>query len=327
MKEFSTASVRNIVLASHSNSGKTMLTEAFLHFTGATTRIGKIEDGTTTSDFDDEEHRRGISLFTSVIPVIYKDLKINFLDTPGYSDFVGEVVSAMRVADSVLVLVDSVGGMEVGTETAMNYAAKFNLPMFMVINKMDRENANFTAVLEKARNTFGNGVAPIQLPIGSQDNFKGVVDLVKMKAYVYTGSQSGKYEETEIPAELMAQAEEYREMLVEAAAEGDDDLTMKYLEGEPLTDDEIALGLRKGTVAKKVFPLLCGAAQKNIGAAQLLVEVEWGKRRSSAWFRMPLAKGCLDALLHVGKGELGGRVHGHFICGESRNDGLKQYDC
>jgi elongation factor G len=188
MKEFSTASVRNIVLASHSNSGKTMLTEAFLHFTGATTRLGKIEDGTTVSDFEDEEHRRGISLFTSVIPVIYKDLKLNLLDTPGYSDFVGEVVSAMRVADSVLVLVDSVGGMEVGTETAMNYAAKLNLPMFMVINKMDRENASFQKALASVQEQTEYRLIPMQLPWGEKAGFKGVIDLISMKAYQGDGN-------------------------------------------------------------------------------------------------------------------------------------------
>lgn len=159
MKEFSTSNVRNIVLASHSNSGKTLLVENLLNFTGATTRIGSVEDGTTVSDFDDEEKRRNISLFTSVLPVIYKNVKFNFLDTPGYTDFVGEVVSAMRVADCALILVDSVGGLEVGTETALELAEKFNMPKLMVINKMDRENASFEKALESVR----NGVDDVRL--------------------------------------------------------------------------------------------------------------------------------------------------------------------
>ena len=147
MKEYSTESIRNIVITSHSSAGKTVLTEAFLHFTGATTRMGKIEDGTTASDFDEEEIRRGISLYTGVIPIEYRDHKINFLDTPGYTDFVGEVISAMSVADAALVLVDAVSGREVGTEISWNYCDKFNLPRILVINKMNRENASFQKAL------------------------------------------------------------------------------------------------------------------------------------------------------------------------------------
>ncbi|MGI5840305.1 MAG: elongation factor G [bacterium] len=270
MKNYQSEQLRNICFIGHGGTGKTSLAEALLYDAGAIDRLGRVDDGTAALDFDPEEVKRKISVSTGIAACAWKDNKINIIDAPGYFDFVGEVKAALRVVECGVIVLDAVGGVEVGAELVWNYAAENNLARLLFVNKMDRENANFTAVLEKARNTFGNGVAPIQLPIGSQDNFKGVVDLVKMKAYVYTGSQSGKYEETEIPAELMAQAEEYREMLVEAAAEGDDDLTMKYLEGEPLTDDEIALGLRKGTVAKKVFPLLCGAAQKNIGAAQLL---------------------------------------------------------
>src|SRR5512147_3231140 len=148
MKEYTTPFIRNVALVSHSSAGKTMLAEACLHFTGATTRLGKIDDGTTTSDFDDEEIRRKISLYTSVIPVEYKDTKINFLDTPGYTDFVGEVISALRVADGAIVLVDSVAGMEVGTEVAWNYINLFKLPRFVVINKMERENANFQKAMD-----------------------------------------------------------------------------------------------------------------------------------------------------------------------------------
>ena len=265
MKEFSTASVRNIVLASHSNSGKTMLTEAFLHFTGATTRIGKIEDGTTTSDFDDEEHRRGISLFTSVIPVIYKDLKLNFLDTPGYSDFVGEVVSAMRVADSVLVLVDSVGGMEVGTETAMIYAAKFNLPMFMVINKMDRENASFQKALASVQEQSDYRLIPMQLPWGEKAEFKGVIDLISMKAYQGDGKTV-----VDIPAEYQSEAEEARLKLIEAAAEGEDSLLEKYFENGDLTTEEALQGLHKAIQISNVIPVMVAAGGHMVGIAPML---------------------------------------------------------
>ena len=197
MKEFSTTNIRNIVLASHSNSGKTLLVENLLNFTGATTRIGSVEDGTTVSDFDDEEKRRNISLFTSVLPVIYKNIKFNFLDTPGYTDFVGEVVSAMRVADCALILVDSVGGLEVGTETALDLAAKFNIPRIMIINKMDRDNASYEKAFQSVRTVLDDvRLIPMQLPWGEKADFQGVIDLVTMKAYKGDGKTA-----TEIPAE------------------------------------------------------------------------------------------------------------------------------
>src|SRR5512136_1448463 len=182
MKEYTTESIRNISLVSHSSAGKTMLAEAFLHFSGATTRLGKIEDGTTTSDFEEEEHRRGISLSTAVLPVEYKEHKINLLDTPGYTDFVGEVVSALRVADGALVLVDSVAGAEVGTEIAWEYANAQKLPRFVVINKMNRDNANFRKALASVQEMVDRRLIPVQLPWGEHSEFKGVIDLLSMKA-------------------------------------------------------------------------------------------------------------------------------------------------
>jgi len=171
------------VLASHSGAGKTILCEAFLHSTGATTRMGKIEDGTTTSDFDEEEIRRTISLSTSVIPVEYRDVKINFLDTPGYTDFIGEVISAMRVADSAIIMVDAVNGLEVGTELAFNYCDTFKLPRFLLINKMDRENANYQKAYQSVEEYSETRLIPIQLPWGEKHDFKGVIDLLSMKAF------------------------------------------------------------------------------------------------------------------------------------------------
>ncbi|NLC13371.1 MAG: elongation factor G, partial [Chloroflexi bacterium] len=266
MKEFSTSNVRNIVLASHSNSGKTLLVENLLNFTGATTRIGSIEDGTTVSDFDDEEKRRNISLFTSVLPVIYKNVKFNFLDTPGYTDFVGEVVSAMRVADCALILVDSVGGLEVGTETALELAERFNMPKIMVINKMDRENASF----EKALGSVRNGVddvrlIPMQLPWGEKADFQGVIDLVTMKAYKGDGKTA-----VEIPADLKDEAEEARMVLVEAAAEGEDSLLEKYFENGDLTPEEILQGLHKAIQDSNIMPVLVAAGGRMIGITPLM---------------------------------------------------------
>lgn len=265
MKEYLTDSIRNIVIASHSNSGKTMLVEAFLYFTGATTRMGKIEDGTTTSDFDDEEQRRGISLFTSVVPVIYKDKKINLLDTPGYTDFVGEVISAMRVADGALILVDAVSGLEVGTEFALQHAAEFNLPQMLVINKMDRENANFQKTLASIQEYSDARLIPMQLPWGEKADFKGVIDLISMKAY----KGEGKVAE-EIPAEFKDEAENARLALVEVAAEGEDALLEKYFENGDLTQEEVLLGLKKTIRNSNVIPVLVAAGGHMIGVAPLL---------------------------------------------------------
>ena len=266
MKEFSTSNVRNIVLASHSNSGKTLLVENLLNFTGATTRIGSVEDGTTVSDFDDEEKRRNISLFTSVLPVIYKNVKFNFLDTPGYTDFVGEVVSAMRVADCALILVDSVGGLEVGTETALELAEKFNMPKLMVINKMDRENASFEKALESVRNGVDDvRLIPMQLPWGEKADFQGVIDLITMKAYKGDGKTA-----VEIPANLKDEAEEARMVLVEAAAEGEDSLLEKYFENGDLTSEEILQGLHKAIQESNIMPVLVAAGGRMIGIAPLM---------------------------------------------------------
>ena len=265
MKEYSTASIRNIVLASHSNSGKTMLAESLLHFTGATTRLGTIEDKTTVSDFDEEEQRRGISLFTTVLPVIYKDLKLNLLDTPGYTDFVGEVVSAMRVADCALVLVDSVGGLEVGTEVALQYAETFGIPKIMVINKMDRENANFQKALKSVQDEINARLIPMQLPMGEKADFKGVIDLVSMKAFEGDGKKA-----IEIPANFKAEADEARTQLVEAAAEGEDSLLEKYFENGDLTTEEILQGLRKAIQNSNIIPVLVAAGGRNIGIQPLL---------------------------------------------------------
>lgn len=265
MKEYSTASVRNIVLASHSNSGKTMLVENLLNFTGGTTRIGKIEDGTTVSDFDEEEQRRGISIFTSVIPIFYKDLKLNLLDTPGYSDFVGEVVSAMRVADCALILVESTAGMEVGTEMAFNQANKFKLPKIVVVNKLDRENANFKKALESVQNEIDDRLVLMQLPWGEKNEFQGVIDLITMKAYKGDGKTV-----VEIPDAFKAEAEEARTKLIEAAAEGDDALLEKYFENGDLSPEDALAGLRKAIQNSNVVPVLVGAYGRNVGLVSLL---------------------------------------------------------
>jgi len=265
MKEYTTEFIRNIALVSHSSAGKSMLAEALLHFTGATTRLGSIEEGTTTADFDDEEVRRGISLSTAIIPVEYKDYKINLLDTPGYTDFVGEVISALRVADGALVLVDPVAGAEVGTEIAWNYCEEFNLPRFVVINKMNRDNADYKKALDSIRVLSDIRLIPVQLPWGERGDFKGVLDLLTMKAYEGEGNSV-----VEIPDEYADDVENARMELIEAAAEGEDALLEKYLEGEELTAEEIQRGLAQVIQSGEFIPVFVTAGSAEIGLARLL---------------------------------------------------------
>jgi len=265
MKEYTTEYIRNIALVSHSSAGKSMLAEALLHFTGATTRLGSIEDGTTIADFDDEELRRGFSLSTAIIPVEYKDYKINLLDTPGYTDFVGEVISALRVADSALVLVDPVAGAEVGTEIAWNYCEEFNLPRFVVINKMNRDNANYKKALDSIQKLSDTRLIPLQLPWGERGDYKGVLDLLTMKAYEGDGNSV-----VEIPDEYLDDMENARMELIEAAAEGEDALLEKYLEGEELNAEEIQRGLAQVIQTGAFIPVFATAGSAEIGLARLL---------------------------------------------------------
>ncbi len=265
MKEYNSDKIRNIALASHGSAGKTILTEAMLHLTGATTRLGKIEDGTTASDFDEEEIRRGLSLSTSVIPVEFKETKFNVLDTPGYTDFIGEVISAFRVVEGAIILADSVAGLEVGTEIAWNYCNQFNLPRFVLINKMERENANFIKAVASIQEYSDVRLIPVQIPWGEKAAFQGVIDIIKMKAY-----KGNSATPVEIPADLLPAAEEARAKLVEAAAEGDDALMEKYFSTMSLTDEELLDGLRKGVQSCNFAPVFCASGHQEIGVIPLL---------------------------------------------------------
>ncbi len=265
MKEYQTKQLRNVVLLGHGSAGKTSLAEALLFTSGAVNRMGRVEDGTTVADFDDEEKSRSISLNLTIVPVEWEGHKINVLDTPGYTDFVGEVKSAVRVADLALLLVDAVSGVEVGTELVWNYAEEQKLPRIAVINKMNRENADLERALEALREAFEQNFVLINLPIGVGEEFAGVVDLIKMQARM---GEKGTV--AEIPGDLADQVEEARMQLVEAAAEADDELIMKYLEGEPLTDDEIQQGLRAAIVQGAIVPVVVTAATANQGTRALL---------------------------------------------------------
>jgi len=265
MKQYTVEQIRNVVLLSHCGAGKTSLSEAMLFDSGVITRLGKVDEGTTTSDYDPDEVKRKISINLTTLPFFWRDVKINLLDAPGYADFVGEVKAGVRVADGAVVLVCAVSGVEVGTEQVWKYAEEGKLPRIIFINKMDRENADFYKTVTAIERNFGKKCLPVQLPIGSQSGFQGVVDLVTMKAY--SGPQ---LEEQEIPQPLRDQAGELHERLVEAVAEVEDELIAKYLEGEGLTEEELYHGLRDATMTGRVVPILVGSALRNIGVTKLL---------------------------------------------------------
>ncbi len=266
MKNYETGQIRNLGVVAHGGAGKTSLVEAMLFNTGVLSRLGRIEDGTTTSDYHPEETARQITIHTSLVPCEWNGAKINLLDTPGFSDFIGEVKGALRVADAALFVVSAVDGVEVQHEVIWDIADEYDMPRIIFINKMDRENANFEKVLDELKTKFKGNFVPFQIPIGAFSTFNGVVDTINEKAYTGTG----KGEEGKLPDDLNDEIEQCREQLLEAAAEGDDDLTMKYLEGEELTPDEIKDGLKKSIALRKVIPVLAGSATKNIGVAQLM---------------------------------------------------------
>jgi elongation factor G len=268
MKEYTTELLRNIALVSHGSAGKTMLAESMLFLTGATTRMGKIDDGSTVADHDEEEIRRKISLSVSLIPIEYRDHKLNVLDAPGYTDFVGEVVSALSVSEAAVVLVDAVAGMEVGTEVAWRYADEFEIPRLVVINKLDRENANYSQAFDSVSQyaqAGGHRLVRVHLPIGEKHDFKGVVDLISMKAFLGDGKAP-----SEIPAEMLGAAKEAHGVLVEAAAEGEDSLLEKYLEAGSLSDEELIRGLKEVVQSGAFIPVYCAAGGHSVGVIPLL---------------------------------------------------------
>ena len=268
MKVYSAEQIRNVALISHVGAGKTSLVDAALFDSGAVTRQGKVDEGSSISDYDPDELKRRMSLNTTVLPVEWKNHKINFIDTPGYADFVGEVKAGLRIADAALVVVTAEKGVEVGTELAWQFANERNLPRIVLVNKLDRENTSFDNALKSLRDQFGVKVVPLQVPIGDQSNFRGVVDLVTQKGYTFEGGN--KVQEIAIPAELKDSISEYREQLIESAVESDDAIMEKFLEGEELSDEEILSVVKKGTSSGELIPVLCGSASKNIGVQTLL---------------------------------------------------------
>jgi len=268
MKVYRAEQIRNVALISHVGSGKTSLVDAALYDSGAVTRQGKVDEGSSISDYDPDELKRRMSLNATVLPVEWKNTKINFIDTPGYADFAGEVKAALRVADAALVVVTAEKGVEVGTELTWQYANERNLPRMILVNKLDRENTSFDNALKSLRDRFGTRVVPLQIPIGEQANFKGVVDLVSQKGYTFEGGN--KVQEITIPAELQDTISSYREQLIESAVESDDAMMEKFLDGEELSDEEVFSVVKLGTRTGQLIPVLCGSTGKNVGVQTLL---------------------------------------------------------
>lgn len=268
MKEYTSENIRNVVLTGHQGAGKTSLVEALVYNSGATNRLGTVEEGNTVSDWDDDERERGLSLTTSLVPIEFNDTKINLLDTPGYTDFQGEVKNAVYVADSVVVVVDAVAGVEVGTELAWEFARASRQPIMVVINKLDRDNADFQAALASLGASFPDyKFIPVMLPLGVQSDFRGVVNLITQKAYLDAGA-----ERSDLPGDMAEEVEVARLELVEAAAESDDELIEKYFEEGDLSDEEIRDGMRKAARDPELLtvPVFVTSATRNIGTVPLM---------------------------------------------------------
>jgi elongation factor G len=257
MDKFQAEQIRNVVLLSHSGAGKTSLSEAILFHTKTIARLGRVEDGTTTSDYDPDEAKRKTSINTSVLPFKWNNTKVNLLDTPGYADFLGELKAGLRVADGAVIMVSAASGVEVGTELVWKYADDKGLPRIVFVNKVDRENADFFKTLDQIRTTFGKKCVPIQLPIGAESSFESVFDLIAAKP-------------SDAPSALRDKAASFRDKLAEAVAETDDELATKYLEGQELTDEELRRALRAGITQGKVVPVMAGCATQGKGIPELL---------------------------------------------------------
>jgi elongation factor G len=262
--------IRNIGIAAHIDAGKTTTTERILFYSGIVHKIGEVHEGTAVTDWMDQERERGITITAAAISTNWRDHQVNIIDTPGHVDFTIEVERSMRVLDGVIAVFCSVGGVQPQSETVWRQADRYRVPRIAFVNKMDRTGANFFKVYEQIRDRLNANAVAIQIPIGAEGNFQGVVDLVKMRARIYRDDLGQNMEDIDIPAEVAELAQEYRAKLIEAVAETDDALTAKYLEGEPFTEDEIVSAIRRGTVAGTMVPMLCGSAFKNRGVQLLL---------------------------------------------------------
>jgi len=270
MKVYDATTLRNVALVGHSGAGKTQLVSALLYDAGAVNRFGRVDEGTTVTDFDEEEIARKHTLSSSLAYAEWNRTKINFIDTPGMANFLSDARAALRVADAALVVVDAVAGVEVSTEKIWTAAEELEAPRLVVLNRLDRERASLDRSLESLRGAFGRAVVPIQLPIGEERSFRGVIDLVGMKAWTFATDGSGKPSETAIPGELEGRAQSAREALIEMVAEADDSLMERFFDAGTLTQEELVGGLKRGVTSGRVFPVLCASAAANIGIQPLL---------------------------------------------------------
>ena len=269
-RAFPLEKTRNIGIMAHIDAGKTTTTERILFYTGKTHKIGEVHDGAATMDWMEQEQERGITITSAATTCRWLGHRINIIDTPGHVDFTVEVERSLRVLDGSVLVLAAKSGVQPQSETVWRQADKYKVPRMAYVNKMDMVGADFYACVDQMKDRLKANAVPIELPIGAEDNFKGIVDLVKMRAFIHKDDLGKEIEETDIPDDLKSKAEEYRAAMVEAAAEQDDDLMMKYLEGEELTQDEIRLGLRKGTIANTIVPVTCGSSYKNKGVQELL---------------------------------------------------------
>ena len=270
MKVFDSENIRNIALVGHGDSGKTSLASALLYSAGSVNRLGRVEEGNTVTDFDEDEIERKITISTALARLEWKGTKVNILDTPGYRTFILDTKASMVGAETIVLVVDAVSGVEVQTELVWSYAEACKLPRIVVLNKLDRDRASFNRSLEALQTAFGRPVVPVQLPIGEEQNFKGIVDLIRNKAYLYGAGGNGNFKEEAVPEDLQSDAEQRREQLIEVIAETDDELMEKFFENGTLSDAELLAGLRKGIQAQSIFPVFCTSATGNVGVKQLL---------------------------------------------------------
>ena len=269
-REFSLEKTRNIGIMAHVDAGKTTTTERILYYTGKIHKIGETHEGASQMDWMEQEQERGITITSAATTAQWKDTRVNIIDTPGHVDFTIEVQRSLRVLDGAVTVLDSQSGVEPQTETVWRQATEYGVPRIVFANKMDKIGADFLYSVSTLHDRLQANAHPIQLPIGSEDDFRGIIDLIKMKAEIYTNDLGTDILEEDIPAEYLEQAQEYREKLVEAVAETDEDLMMKYLEGEEITNEELKAGIRKATINVEFFPVLCGSAFKNKGVQLML---------------------------------------------------------
>jgi len=261
--------IRNVALIGHRGSGKTSLAEAILFEAGKTNRLGSVVEGTTVCDYEDDEQERQMSIDAAVASIEFRDRKINLIDTPGEPSFVADALAALRVVDSAVVVVNAVAGVEVHTERLWTRAADEGLSRLVFVNMLDRERADFFRTLDSLKAAFGPHVVATEIPIGSEQEVRGVVDLIDMKAFVYEGEARGNSREEAIPEELADVAQEYREKLMDEVAENSDELMERYLEGEEISHEEIVTALKKGVTEGLLFPVTCGVATRNLGSDRL----------------------------------------------------------